>query len=304
MLYFAIMPKPVKGWGIFGRPQIIQCDNGRDYTSKAMLITLAILGIFLDLDYPYYPNSKGKVERVFRTLDTMLLRLLPGHFEDIGRSETSACKRVGELLTREQLKAELERAVVEYNNTVHGETERKPQELWEETVAGPDLPEEDELNTCLLHYDKERTIQGFGIRIKLGGEKRLYWHEAFTYYWKEKVTVAYNPESLDSVLLYDSSGKFLLEAWDLRAENPKYTLADVRTSRKKILGMLRGIKKRGKDYMEEVWGEDRRVEQRKNYEEIREKIKNNELPKLPEKTSKENEMDAIRKLFRRQDTGE
>lgn len=300
MLYFAIRPKTTKGWNVFGLPKTIQCDNGADFISTATRNTLSALGISIDVDHPYYPNSKGKVERVFRTLDTMLFRNLPGHFDDIGTSETSADKRVAELLTRDALKRELERIVVEYNNTVHSETERKPQEFWEETVLGPILPEDHELNICLLQHDKRRTIQGFGIRFKLDDEKHLYWHDTFVYHWREKVTIAYNPESLDSVLVYGSNGKLICEAWDMRAENPHFKLADVRNARKKHLAMLRGIKQRGKEYMEEVWRDDRRVEQRKNYEVIREQIKTHQV-EVVEESKTDSEMDELRKLFLQQD---
>jgi putative transposase len=241
MLYFAIRPKTVKGWNIFGKPKIVQCDNGTDYISIAMRATLAVLGILMDVDHPYYPNSKGKIERVFRTLDTRLFRILPGHFEDVGVSEASADKRVQELYTRDQLKNELEKVVVEYNNTVHGETERKPQELWEETVIGPVLPEDHELNICLLQHDKKRTIQGFGIRFKFDDEKHLYWHPEFVNHWKEQVSLAYNPESLESVLVYGSTGKFICEAWDMRAESPHFKLSDVRTARKTHPQMFKSL---------------------------------------------------------------
>ena len=306
MLYFAILPKRIAGCRVCGRPHIIQCDNGADYISKAMRVSTHALGIRTEVDPAYYPNSKGKIERVFRTIDTMGIQLLPGHIKDIGVSQESADKRVAELLTREYLQKELDRIILEYNNTVHGETERKPQELWEETVIGPILPEEHELNTLLLQYDKVRTIQGWGINLKFDGDKHLYWHPIFVHHWREKVTIGYNPESMDSVRLYDSVGNFICEAWDLRAKNPRFTLKDITAARKNHLAGLRDLKQRGKEYMEEVWRDDRRVEQRKNYEVIREEIKNKKDDKKSEiaaKNAKENaEADAILKLFHQQDT--
>jgi transposase InsO family protein len=262
MFRHAIMPKGVAGWPVFGKPRIVQCDRGPDWLSKPVKVSLRALGIDIDKDPPRYPNDKGKVERFFRTLDTSCLRLLHGHVDAIGSSQEAAQKRVHELLTLPQLRQEIARWVAEdYHQQIHGETEQRPAQHWEQTVRDPKLPDEDELNIFLLHSDIERTIQGFGIRVKEDGIKHLYWSPVFVQHCRERVTLARNPEDMESVFIYSANREFICEAWDMRADDPRYALADVRSARREHYARLRSLQERNKQYMEEVLTLDRRCEQ-------------------------------------------
>lgn len=302
MLWHAIMPKRVDGWRAFGVPRIIQCDCGADWLSRAVENTLAALGIQVDTDAPYYPNSKGKVERKFLSIDTSLLRALPGHYEAIGRSETSANKHIAELLTREQLISEFEQWIVNVDNkTIHAETERAPQELWEETVLGPVLPEEHELNILLLQHDVDRTIQSFGIKFKRDGVKHLFWHPEFSHHWRERVMLAYNPEDMESVLVYDLNRRFICEAWDMRAEKPRFTLTDVKKARREKMAEIRGLSRRNKEYMREIARRDRRSEQVKGWSKARQEAAK-KTTEILKPTSEQTQLEAVLKMFRQMDS--
>lgn len=308
MLRNAIRPKQNKNWSVFGVPSYLQCDCGKDWLSEAVGITLMALGIIIDPDAPYYPNSKGKCERVFRTLDQGLLRGLKGHILDIGTSETSADMRIAELLTRDQLLKEITRWVVDvYHQAVHSETERKPNEFWEETVALPILPTDDELNTLLLHQDVTRTVQSHGIRWKKYGVKHLFWHPEFAHHWREKVSLAYNPEDTESVYIYGTDGKFVCEAWNMRAEKPRYSLEDVKQARKQFYAGLRGLKERYSSYLDEVDELDRRIEQAKGWEtgrEIAAAMVLEDAGREEEEAEGDEELNKILEEFHRQDIGE
>jgi len=56
-----------------GRPRSILVDNGKVYSSKTLMMACSVLGIQKIHSRPYHPQSKGKQERLFRTLRSQLL---------------------------------------------------------------------------------------------------------------------------------------------------------------------------------------------------------------------------------------
>ena len=86
-LYHSILPKDyvskkyprVKGpWLNMGVPEKLFVDNGPDFTSKDLELACNALQIVLEYQPPYQPWYKAQVERFFGTLNTMLLKHLPG----------------------------------------------------------------------------------------------------------------------------------------------------------------------------------------------------------------------------------
>jgi putative transposase len=299
--YYSIMPKEDPNHLVCGSPFGIESDCGGDWISDAVQTYWQSLGITPFIDHPYYPNSKGKVERWFRTLDSNCLRKLSGHFDSIGRTEGAAKKHVHKLLTLEHLRAEITNWVVNiYHQKVHSETGRKPIELWEETVRYRPV-KEDDLNIFLLKYDLERTILNVGIRLTLDDEKHRYWSPEFEGLAKRRVSIRYNPEDMESILLYcASSGEFLCEAWDMRSENPKYSYIDIKNTRNSEKRHLQGIQVRTKEYHRNVLANDRVVEQEKEWVTAKEQVK--KLPKTTEiESNNTNAVDDLINSFRRND---
>src|SRR5205823_2469896 len=109
----AIMPKVGRKCKVCGTPKAFESDRGRDFISAAIAATLAELGTLPLPDPPRYPNDKGKVEAVIKTIDLGCLRILPGHMNAIGSTEGAALKRVHELLTLQQLDREISRWIDE-----------------------------------------------------------------------------------------------------------------------------------------------------------------------------------------------
>lgn len=70
-------PYPILAY-IFGRFDELVVDNGREFAGVAMQDSLADAGISLRLAPIGTPTHKGKVERFFETLNTLLLHKLPG----------------------------------------------------------------------------------------------------------------------------------------------------------------------------------------------------------------------------------
>jgi putative transposase len=275
MLRRAILPKSSPRWKNRGIPFIWQCDRGKNYLSHAIVATLKRLHTELDPDPPYYPNRKGKVERFFQTLDSGCLRLLPGHQAAIGITAGAAIKKVHELLTIQQLDAEIERWIIEdYHQRVHSETRRKPEEFWEETLRLRMPESDDDLNLLLLKDDIERTVKNTGITLKHSGIKYTYWAPDLLYHFKRRVRLAYNPEDMESVLVYCAATRErICEAFDLRGDNPHYTIDDIRASRSQF---RRGLAARIKDYHNEIKAEDRRALRVAEWQEAREELSEEE----------------------------
>lgn len=59
-----------------GKPSIIYADNGKIYRSETLQYACAQLGITLTHTQPYDPQSKGKIERFFKTVQTRFYPLL------------------------------------------------------------------------------------------------------------------------------------------------------------------------------------------------------------------------------------
>jgi putative transposase len=59
-----------------GKPKIIYADNGKIYRSETLQYACAQLGITLAHTQPYDPRAKGKIERLFKTVQTRFYPLL------------------------------------------------------------------------------------------------------------------------------------------------------------------------------------------------------------------------------------
>lgn len=281
MLRQAILSKNNLFWRNRGIPRIWQSDRGSNYMADSIVATLKKLKTVLDPDPPNYPNSKGKKERFYRTLDAGCLSLLPGHHLDVGVTRGAALKRVHEFLTLQQLDAEIERWIVEdYHQRTHSETNRKPAELWEETVRLSMPTSEDYLDLLLLKDDILRTVRNIGIDLTLNGIRRTFWSPDLLFHFRRRVRLAYNPEDLDSVLVYcATTGERICEAFDMRGETPRYTIDDIKVTRSQF---RRGLIERIKDYHAEIKLQDRRALQPAEWSEIRKNIEGENAELLPD----------------------
>jgi hypothetical protein len=65
--------KTFKYWiAIFGAPQVIHTDRGSNFESELFREQCALMGIHKTRTSPYYPQSDGLVERLFRTIKPLL----------------------------------------------------------------------------------------------------------------------------------------------------------------------------------------------------------------------------------------
>jgi hypothetical protein len=192
----------------------------------------------------------------------------PGSHGCDGPVETTAMYHVQTLLTRQQLIREIEKFIVdEYHQRTHSETGRKPAEHWEQSVRLR-MPESvDALNRMLLKFDEMRKVNNVGVSFMYKGHGGDYWAPALVELIGRDVQIRFNPEDLQSILLYDNfTEEYICEAWIMGQPNSKYTHEDVKAVRTQFRA---GLVDRLDEYAKEVQAEDRRAAQKAEWEEAK-----------------------------------
>ncbi len=252
VLRSAVLEKDDPACPLCGLPETLVPDHGKDFMSHSVAALVRALGVRLDPCPPYYPNMKGEVERWFGTLNGYIAQLV-GYMAADGRSEASARLRLPSLLTLPQLRAEVGRFIAEYHGRVHGTTKERPLERWQRTVHLSMPPATEDLNVLMLKSDQTRRVTKDGIKFTVDRVGGLYLAYELLEYWKQEVRIRYNPEDLDSILVYaEATGEYLCEAW---LEGTRYGIDDVKRWRS---GYRQELKKRTTAYAKEVEEDDRR----------------------------------------------
>lgn len=87
----------------YGRPQILNFDNGSSYKNCQMELLAARIGTTLHYDHPYSPTQKAKIERWFRTMkDQWVATINPNNYHSL-----------------DALQQSLNAYVLKYNNATH-----------------------------------------------------------------------------------------------------------------------------------------------------------------------------------------
>lgn len=82
----AIWHKADPAFPMCGIPDVLYVDHGSDFTSHHLTSTAVDLHIRLIHSAVARPQGRGKVERLFGTINTELLTTLPGHIAPGQRS--------------------------------------------------------------------------------------------------------------------------------------------------------------------------------------------------------------------------
>lgn len=142
-----------------GIPERLHIDRGRDFTSKHLSQVAAALNIQLSFATPYLARAKGKVERVFDTLNMQIWSELPGY---VGGSVADQPHIVHPELTIRAVEAYL---LAFPHHQVHSTTGEPPLLRWQQADFQPRLPANEWELDLLLMFTEERTVQRTGIRF-------------------------------------------------------------------------------------------------------------------------------------------
>ena len=230
-LHQAVRPKTNPAWPVTGLPNTLYSDHGSDFTSTRLEQVCLDTHVQLIHSRVGVPPGRGKIERLFRSINDELLPHLPGHIPHgtAGRPVTEAA------LTLEVLDAAVERFVIEqYHRRVHPETGQPPVERWAAGGWIPRLPaHSDDLDLLLLSAAASRRVQRDGVRFN--GTR--YLSTVLAAYVGEDVTVRYDPRDAAEVRIYHRD-QFVCRAIAPELEGDSVTLKQVqqaRTARRRAL---------------------------------------------------------------------
>jgi len=140
-----------------GKPKIIYADNGKIYRSETLQYVCAQLGITLTHTAPFDPRSKGKIERLFKTVQTRFYPLL----------QTEPAQSLEEL--NERFWRWLEE---DYHRRVHASLEGKtPHEVFHSQISDITFLEDPSILETIFLKREQRKVKPDGT-ISL--DKRLY----------------------------------------------------------------------------------------------------------------------------------
>jgi len=182
------LKKAILRWGI---PEQFYCDNGSVFSSAQLARICGKLGIRLSHSRPYRPAGRGKVERLFRFIDTSFK---PEAYQQI---------EAGQIATLEELNQALAAWLDGYYHLrVHGGTKEKPKARLESSSRKPRRVPMAELTDIFL-WQEERKADKAGC-IKAQGN--LY--EVDLELAGKKVLLRYDPFDLSTIQVWHGEKRF------------------------------------------------------------------------------------------------
>ncbi len=198
----AIWHKADPHWRVCGIPGVFYTDHGSDFTSRHLEQVAADLEMRLVFSQKGEPRGRGKIERLFETVNQLFLCELPGY-------TPPGTAPVTPTLTLPELDDRLHHFVVEvYHQRAHSETGLAPLARWEAGGFLPRLPDAlERLDLLLLTVPKPRQVHQDGIHL----HGLRYIDLTLAAYVGEDVVVRFDPRDMAEVRVYHQ-GRFLCRA--------------------------------------------------------------------------------------------
>lgn len=224
----AIWRKKSSLWPVCGIPENFYTDHGSDFTSIHIEQVAVDIKMNLLFSKVGVPRGRGKIERFFRTVNTMLLEELPGYIRG---------KKSKKFLAQEEFICKFEDWLLTvYHQKVHSTTKEKPILKWNQADFLPNMPDSlDHLDLLLLMVKKERVVHSDGIH--LFGLKYVHTHLAA--FVSESVEIRYDPRDISEVRVFYNR-RFLCTAVSTVLENYSIGIKEIEKERNKI---RRGLSK-------------------------------------------------------------
>lgn len=226
----AIWRKADPLWAVCGIPDVLYVDHGSDFTSKHLEQVAVDLHFELVYSTIARPQGRGKIERLFGTLNTELLPELSGYLKH------------GKPATEPRLSlAELDRAlgtflIGTYNARTHREIRLPPQTAWSGDGWLPRMPNSlEDLDLLLISVAKARTVHRDGIHF----QGIRYMDPTLAAYVKEAVTIRYDPRDVAEIRVFHRN-RFLCRAVSPEHSGQAITLKDIQAARSAHRRTLRG----------------------------------------------------------------
>lgn len=204
---------PLEGdWPVFGLPEVLVVDNGKDFHSNSLKAAAGQLGFELRYTPTRRPHLKGKVERFFGEVARNFLAFMPGRTFASIKEKGDYDPIAKAAITLDELKASFLIWAIDYhhNKPHRGIMFRAPLQCWNELGAyGVRVPPQAEDLTAFLGLVLDRTIRSKGIEY-LG---LLYQSHELQLLRRRpgskgrKWTVKADPFDLSSISVLDETGQ-------------------------------------------------------------------------------------------------
>ena len=160
----SLLPSERKPGGI---PSEIWVDNGKELLRVMWSNSCGRWESRCKLCAPHQPQLKGRVERIFGTLNTRLWATLPGYVSSntVERNPSARAE-----LTLVELETRFREFIQQYHHEPHSETGQAPIDYWNENVFA--MPADPRQLDILLMEPETRKVIKTGISYK----GRTYWH--------------------------------------------------------------------------------------------------------------------------------
>jgi putative transposase len=223
-----------KPWG-YGPPfQYFFTDGGKDFRSKHLKAIGKKLGFQCELRDR--PNQGGIVERIFKTINTQVLKDLPGYTgsnvqERPENAEKEACLTIQDI---DKILASFFCDI--YNHEPYPKDPRETRfERWFKGMGGklPEPLDERELDICLMK-ETQRVVQAHG---SIQFENLVYRGESLRAYKGEYVTLRYDPDHILTLYVYscdanDDLGDFLGYVHAVNMDTQELSLEELKSLNK------------------------------------------------------------------------
>ncbi|WP_308113719.1 Mu transposase C-terminal domain-containing protein [Arthrobacter sp. ISL-30] len=215
-----IWPKAGTGWPMCGIPDVLYVDHGSDFTSNHLTQTAKDLHFEITYSTVARPQGRGKIERFFGTVNTVLLAELPSH---LSRGTPPAPG-----ITLKELDETIGRFIMaDYHQREHPEIKATPHNAWTGDGWLPRLPASmDELNLLLLTVAKPRIVHRDGVHF----QGLRYVSPLLAAYVREPVTVRYDPRDITEIRVFHKN-QFICRAVNPDHETSTITLKDIQAAR-------------------------------------------------------------------------
>lgn len=171
-----------------GVPKKVFFDNGKVFRAGQMELICASLGCTLCFAEPYSPQSKGKIERWFQTLQKQWQHLL----------DTSSFNSINEL--NESLNQYVES---QYNSAYHSGIKAKPIDKFMNNIQNIKLLSEQEIKNTFLY----RVIRKVKNDATVSIDTKLY--EVPTKYIGSRINIRYDPTNDAEAYIFNGNGERL-----------------------------------------------------------------------------------------------
>lgn len=225
-----IWPKAEPDWPMCGIPEVLYVDHGTDFTSNHLAQTAKDLHFEIIYSTVARPQGRGKIERLFGTINTELLADLPGHL-------TEGQRRPVPVLTLPELDTAVGTFITQtYHQREHPEIKTTPTAAWTGDGWLPRLPSTvDELNLLLLTVATPRIVHRDGVHF----QGLRYVSPLLAAYVGEQVIIRYDPRDITEIRIFHRD-EYICKAIDPDHETATVSLKDIQSARTAHRRALRG----------------------------------------------------------------